>query len=139
MDQTMNYHRLAPDQTISMVSEYFKLGIACPFLDDESCSIHPFRPLICREYLVISSPDYCASLDKDNIRRLKYPVSVAEAFAGMDGQRTDRENPYMPLIMALRWAEENEGEVEFRPGPKWVQAFFEYLSGAAIPNPETGV
>ncbi|MEZ5225858.1 MAG: YkgJ family cysteine cluster protein [Acidimicrobiales bacterium] len=27
---------------------YFALGIACPFLVDESCSIHPARPLACR-------------------------------------------------------------------------------------------
>src|SRR5580765_6033385 len=27
---------------------YFAQGIACPFLEDESCSIHPERPLVCR-------------------------------------------------------------------------------------------
>src|SRR5229473_1530469 len=34
---------------------YFAQGIACPFLEDESCSIHPERPLVCREYLVTST------------------------------------------------------------------------------------
>ena len=29
---------------------YFEQGIACPFLEDESCSIHRERPLVCREY-----------------------------------------------------------------------------------------
>jgi Fe-S-cluster containining protein len=28
---------------------YFALGLPCPFLEDESCSIHPERPLVCRE------------------------------------------------------------------------------------------
>jgi len=139
MDQALNYHRLPPEETKSMISEYFKLGIACPFLEDESCSIHPFRPLICREYLVISSPDHCASLDGEKIQRLKFPVSVASAFASMSEVGTEGENPYIPLIMALEWTEKNEEIVEFLPGPKWVQAFFEELSGAAIPDPESGI
>jgi Fe-S-cluster containining protein len=40
------------DRELSLA--YFALGIACPFLEDESCSIHPVRPLVCREYLVTS-------------------------------------------------------------------------------------
>src|SRR5262249_18332238 len=39
---------------------YFALGIACPFLEDESCSIHPQRPLACREYLVTSPAAHCS-------------------------------------------------------------------------------
>ncbi|HEX3727817.1 MAG TPA: YkgJ family cysteine cluster protein, partial [Pirellulales bacterium] len=34
--------------------QYFHQGIACPFLEDESCSIHADRPSSCREYLVTS-------------------------------------------------------------------------------------
>jgi Fe-S-cluster containining protein len=136
LDQAMNYHRLSPVETKSMVSEYFRLGIACPFLEEEACSIHPFRPLICREYLVISSPDHCATLDEENIQRLKFPVSVASAFAGMDGVKTEGENQYIPLTMAMEWTEEHGGEVELRPGPKWVQAFFADLSGSEIPDPD---
>ena len=136
MDQAMNYHRLAPAEIKSMATDYFKLGIACPFLEDESCSIHAFRPLICREYLVISSPDHCASLDEENIKRLKIPVSVASTFAGMDGVKTEGENQFIPLVMAMEWTEEHTGEVQYRPGPKWVQTFFEDLSGSEIPDPD---
>ncbi len=39
---------------------YFHLGIACPFLEDESCSIHADRPISCREYLVTSPAVNCA-------------------------------------------------------------------------------
>ena len=34
--------------------DYFLTRIPCPFLEDESCSIHPDRPIACREYLVTS-------------------------------------------------------------------------------------
>ena len=40
--------------------DYFRQHIACPFLEDESCSIHPDRPIACREYLVTSPPEHCA-------------------------------------------------------------------------------
>lgn len=135
LDRALNYHRLPPEETKAMVLDYFRLGIPCPFLEDESCTIHPFRPLICREYLVVSPPEYCASLDGEGIRRLKFPVSVASAFAEMDGVSERGENHYIPLVMALEWVEAHEAPVELRPGPEWVQAFFEELSGARLPDP----
>ena len=135
MDQAMNYHRLSEKETGAMVKDYFELGIACPFLQDESCSIHPFRPLICREYLVISSPSHCAKLEEEQIKRLKLPVSVADTFSGMDGVRKKGENKYIPLLMALEWTEKHADDCEYRPGPKWVQEFFADLSGSEIPEP----
>lgn len=134
-EQAINYHRLSESEIRSVGSAYFKLGIPCPFLDEESCSIHPFRPLVCREYLVISSPDHCATLAEEHIRRLQFPVSIASAFAGMDGVSVPGENIYLPLIIALQWSAAHAGEVELRPGPKWVQAFFQDLSGARLPDP----
>lgn len=134
-EQVMNYHRLSENEVRSMAHDYFELGIPCPFLEDESCSIHPFRPLVCREYLVISSPDHCATLAEEHIRRLQFPVSVASAFAGMDGTCAPGENIYLPLIMALQWSAAHAGEVQLRPGPEWVQTFFRDLSGTDIPAP----
>jgi Fe-S-cluster containining protein len=134
MDPAMNYHRLVPAEIKAMVKAYFKLQIACPFLDEESCSIHPFRPLICREYLVISDPSHCASLDEEKLERLLFPVSVAGAFAGMSGVHREGENHYIPLIMALEWTEEHPELYQTRTGPEWIQEFFKNLSGADIPD-----
>ena len=136
MDHAMNYHRLSEQATGAMVKAYFKLQIACPFLVDESCSIHPFRPLICREYLVISPASHCAKLEEEHIKRLKLPVSVADTFSSMDGVHKKGENKYIPLIMALEWTEKHPDDCEVRPGTKWVQNFFADLSGAEIPEPD---
>jgi Fe-S-cluster containining protein len=87
----MNYHRLSAQETGAMVKSYFDLEIPCPFLEEESCSIHPFRPLICREYLGISSPNHCAKLEEEHIKRLKLPVSVADTFSSMDGVKKRRK------------------------------------------------
>jgi Fe-S-cluster containining protein len=40
--------------------DYFRLGLFCPFNIHQSCSIHVWRPIACREYNVTSSPSLCA-------------------------------------------------------------------------------
>lgn len=136
MESAMNYNRLPEAERLKMAKDYFRLGIACPFLENESCSIYLDRPLICREYLVISSPKHCATLDGEHIKRLKLPVSVAETFSNMEGARRKGVNPCIPLIMAPEWTADHPEDCEYLPGPKWVQHIFEDLSGAKIPEPE---
>lgn len=41
--------------------DYFRLNIARPFLEDEASSIHPDRPSNCRDYLVTSPAQNCAT------------------------------------------------------------------------------
>ena len=41
---------------------YWALRIPCPFLEDGSCSIHPHRPLACRQYMVTSAPARCSAI-----------------------------------------------------------------------------
>lgn len=64
------------DYSPRFANAYFRLGIACPFLEDESCSIHEVRPVICREYLVKSPPAYCAAPD---LRERDIAVLMLEA------------------------------------------------------------
>ena len=52
---------VGPRETLQHGEAYFALGVACPFLEDESCSIYEERPLICREYVVVSPPERCAT------------------------------------------------------------------------------
>ncbi len=137
LHEAMYYSGKTEEESLKMTSDYFKLGIACPFLEDESCSIHQERPLICREYLVISPPSHCASLDKNHIKRLELPVSVSEVFSSMDGVGKKGSNTYLPLIMALEWVDRYPDDAEYRPGPAWVKAFFEGLTGADIPDPDS--
>jgi Fe-S-cluster containining protein len=40
--------------------EYFYLGLPCPFLENQSCSIHAWRPIACREYNVVSPAAHCS-------------------------------------------------------------------------------
>lgn len=115
----------------AMARAYFEQGIACPFLEDESCSIHPFRPLVCREYLVSSSPEHCARLDGEGIERLPFPAPITAAF----GQLAERDQPFMLIISIFDWAESRPEPARQRTGPEWLQAFFQLLAKTRIPDP----
>ena len=47
-----------PDNPDTFAQDYFKLQMPCPFLKEESCSIHKDRPLACREYNVTTPADW---------------------------------------------------------------------------------
>lgn len=104
---------------------YFRLGIPCPFLEDESCSIHPQRPLICREYQVTSPPAACADPGAGAVRRAPVPVSVWSAFSR--GASADGALEWMPLIEALRYAEKHPVGGAGLPGPRRVELLLAHL------------
>jgi Fe-S-cluster containining protein len=71
-----------PESAVAEVGlAYFRLGIPCPFLEDESCSIHPQRPLTCREYLVTSPAEHCADPSTGQIQWVPLPAKVWVAAA----------------------------------------------------------
>jgi Fe-S-cluster containining protein len=87
----------------AVAGEYFRLQLACPFLEDEACSIHPDRPFACREYLVTSDPAHCASFSRQGIRKVFVPMDMPSALqkacveAGAD-------RPVLPLVWSLDWS-----------------------------------
>jgi Fe-S-cluster containining protein len=104
---------------------YMALRIACPFLEDESCSIHPDRPLSCREYLVTSPAEFCSNPDRERIAMVDVPRRLS---ALMVREMT----PWLPLILALEASERLRArpEAEF-PGQELVQKVVRFLGGAA--------
>lgn len=75
--------------------EYFAAGVACPFLEDEACSIHADRPLSCREYLVTSPPALCAAL-APGIEKV-----VLEARPSLALLNADLRDGWLPLVLSL--------------------------------------
>jgi len=98
---------------------YFALGIACPFLEDESCSIHAERPLVCREYLVTSPAELCAGPAQEGVT----PVPVPK-FSAAARKLQDESDGWFPLAMLLRQPKRPGGK---RPGTEWVQRFLKGL------------
>jgi len=104
---------------------YFSLGVPCPFLVEESCSIHRDRPLVCREYLVTSPPAACAALDSGQVKQIAPPSRVWAVFSRSTSP--DGSLAWMPLIEALDFVAAEETPLPERTGPQYVEALLKEL------------
>jgi Fe-S-cluster containining protein len=98
------------EEMVRLAVQYFGLGVPCPFLRDESCSIYPYRPSMCREYLVTSPPEQCATLGRTPVDRIPVGVRLSEALANLAGKLLGRDPEVVPLTLALDWAKDHEEE-----------------------------
>jgi Fe-S-cluster containining protein len=115
--------------------DYFHQSIPCPFLEDGSCSIYVERPLACREYLVVTPAERCAEPTAGSVHCVKLVVNVARMVRVLNAERSVHAAPWVPLILALEWADAHPDEVPPQPGPEWVREVFSRLAGRAIPGP----
>ena len=88
---------------------YFDLQIPCPFLEEESCGIHPERPLVCREYHVTSPAERCSGLYREPIEKVEPPLHMSDVLAGTVARFAGARARTIPLILALEWVE-HQGE-----------------------------
>ena len=92
-------------------SRYFALGIACPFLENESCSIHPERPMVCREYHVTTPASICADLYKVPVGRVDSPLRMGEVLARTAAKVATGETFMIPLVLSLEWSAVHGAEI----------------------------
>ena len=112
--------------------DYFHEGIACPFLEEESCSIHQDRPIACREYLVTSPAANCSEPTAENIAMLDLAVKPSKVmrYIGATGTFTG----FIPLIRALEFAGKYPEKFEEKTGERWAADFFGKLAHQHIPR-----
>ncbi|MEW8587253.1 MAG: YkgJ family cysteine cluster protein [Candidatus Thiodiazotropha sp.] len=110
--------------------KYFRLDLPCPFLRDQSCSIHPYRPLSCREFLVVSDPGYCADPDPEHVKNVALPKTVSPIIYEMCSRDQSRDRGFIPLVRLLADAESLlAGQPDPAPAVAWVRRFFKRLCG----------
>lgn len=120
-----------------VVLEYFREGIPCPFLVDESCSIHLDRPLACREYLVTSPAENCSKPSADTVKMVGLPVKPSKTLMKVGQVRQISGVNFIPLVLSLKWVEMNEDTFPEKTGEQWMADFFRNLTSSEIPA-ETG-
>ncbi|MDG3006798.1 YkgJ family cysteine cluster protein [Paludisphaera mucosa] len=109
---------------------YFHQGVPCPFLEDESCSIHPDRPLACREYLVTSPAENCSHPTAEGIDMVRMPTSVWTAAARLEPPVPGaRSISWTPLVLALEFAAGHPEEPPTRPARVLVDELFRNVAG----------
>lgn len=96
-----------PESGRAAAKKYFEQQIACPFLENESCSIYAERPLMCREYNVTSPRELCADFRDPGIRKVSLPLYSAGPLVRVAARVTGLAVTALPLTLALEWAEAN--------------------------------
>ncbi len=125
----------SPAEYERVVTGYMDEHIYCPFLVDESCSIHPDRPLVCREYLVTSPAENCQSPTAETIE--KVPIFMRPSKAILNVGRTKNMDGISSLMMieALDFTARNPESFEEKTGPEWAGEFFTQLSKKDVSPP----
>ncbi len=95
---------------------YFKLNLPCPFLDEQSCSIHPERPISCREFLVVSDPRHCSVPSPKTTRHVALPVQVSKVVYDMCYQHQGRVRGILPMNLLF------DQKADLRQGKQGVPA-----------------
>ncbi|MCS7314104.1 MAG: YkgJ family cysteine cluster protein [Bryobacterales bacterium] len=121
-----------PDERRQVGREYFALREPCPFLEDQSCSIYPNRPMRCREYFVTSPPAHCADPQPETVRTVPLPVKLSEILFCFDDGRGNRGTRWMALSHILEWAAgPRQSEPAALPA---VEMFRNFLNQVAAPK-----
>jgi len=95
---------LDADGARTLARDYFALGLVCPFLQDDACSIHPQRPFVCRQYLVTSDPALCADPFANPVDVIPMPLQAATAMLSAASQAMATPQHTVPLTLALEHA-----------------------------------
>ncbi len=111
--------------------DYFKLFLACPFLENENCGIYPHRPLSCREYLVTSPPANCAAPSPETIDMVPMPTRVSYVLHRFGDGKGRQPVKVITLPLLLEFASQNSVEDQpLVPAPQLFENFFREVTGS---------
>ena len=138
IDRMVNEDWLAEtDSARQLALEYLYQRIPCPFLEDESCSIHPIRPLICREYLVTSPPQHCFDPTTLHAAPVHLPLNLSRVLNRIGAELENDSRGWIPLLFLFAWmkAGAHPGDAVAGAGPEVLYEFVKRLSEARAPSP----
>lgn len=127
---------LEEERTAQLAIDYFHASVPCPFLEDESCSIHPIRPLACREYLVVSPPALCQDPSIHDVTGVRLPLKLSRVLYTFGQQGEQDPRGWIPLVFLFAWAKSGSrpGELVAGSGERVLTKFLEQV--AAVLNLE---
>jgi Fe-S-cluster containining protein len=114
----------------ALIVEYLRQWIACPFLENEMCSIRPIRPLICREYLVTSPPENCVDPSVYPVVGVPVPLKLSHVLVEIGTYVDPASGGWMPLVFLFAWMRMrggHPGEAVSAPGPVLMRDIVERL------------
>lgn len=122
--------------TTQLAIDYFRASVACPFLENERCSIHPMRPLSCREYLVTSPSSLCDDPSANQVAGVQLPLKLSRVLYSFGQQMEQDQRGWIPLVFLLAWRRSGAkpGSYVSGTGEEVLKAFLERVT--ALPPME---
>lgn len=120
---------MSRDDAKAVARRYLALALACPFLEDDACSIYADRPFVCRQYLVTSAPALCDAPLENPVKTVAMPARFASAMLEVGEALSGSAQYTVPLVLALDYVQAHRGELERRYAPK---AAFERILQSAV-------
>ncbi|HEY0264988.1 MAG TPA: YkgJ family cysteine cluster protein [Granulicella sp.] len=116
-------------ETRAFAMDYLAQKVPCPFLENQSCSIHPIRPLVCREYLVTSPAEYCAAPTNETVSPIPLPVKPSRLLYQFGAYLEPNTHGWIPLVFLFAWMKSNAhpGDEISGPGPELLYEFIKRL------------
>jgi Fe-S-cluster containining protein len=129
---------LGEERATQLAIDYFHAGVPCPFLEDESCSIHPIRPLSCREYLVTSPPQLCRDPSVHDVTGVQLPLRLSRALFAFGEQMEQDRRGWIPLVFLFAWAKSGAkpGDWVSGTGAEVLKAFLEQVAAVSEAKPD---
>jgi Fe-S-cluster containining protein len=128
LDRLKSEENRNPENLQRLGMEYFNLGLPCPFLEQESCSIHPNRPSSCREYLVTSPAVNCASPRANNIDKVAMPARLSRILYRFGDGLGEQPPRWLPLTLLLDWtATRSKDTQRALPAPQLFENFMQKI------------
>jgi Fe-S-cluster containining protein len=103
----------------SLADRYFKLGIACPFLENEACSIYAERPIPCRAYVVTSPAALCSDVLSRDVRTVPV-LQLSPALQSMTADPAAPRRRWTVMTLLLERARQPWPAAERQTGPHWI-------------------
>jgi Fe-S-cluster containining protein len=100
-------HPIPDDQLEPINRAYYALRHACPFLENEMCSIYEARPAACRELLVTSPAELCDNLVENPVEPLSVSVRIGTVLGLLWSTVSGGTPRLIPLPLALDWARQH--------------------------------
>lgn len=120
--------RKTAKEAMSVVLSYFREGVPCPFLEDESCSIHLNRPVACREYLVTTPAVNCSTPSAETVNVVDLIIKPSKPLKTLGLTGRMKEAGLLTLIRALDLAETYPENFPEKTGERWMADFFNNLT-----------
>lgn len=114
LDEIISPTYCTQNHNFPITKQYFHLDIPCPFLVNESCSIHENRPTVCRDYNVTSPKEMCKDPYAHDIKKLPTPLALTATLSKTTAVVSGKKMKMVPLSLLPYWSQNQEQEEKKR-------------------------